>query len=393
MSLNDLWNRSRSQIEDKQIQQVIAFAGDGKLGDGSIAATELRSFLQVVPSALLEKYADQCLAEAFKDSGLALQDIVNEVGRRIGFQVVHGRYRGAPKFPGHDGIWTRKDGHSIVVEVKTTDAYRIDLTAIAGYRTMLAKSDEINLERSSMLVIVGRQDTGDLEAQIRGSRHAWDMRVISVQAMFRMLRLKEELEDPTVVLGRIHEILVPREFTRLDEIVNIAFSAVEDVRLADGEEEDEVDEPASARVSGKKFTPVSFHAACVSRLEKRLTLTLVKQSRVTYSSPDNGVRVLCSISRFHERSHNYWFAFHAHQSEFLDGAPTAYVAFGCGDATRLFVIPYRDFKPWLSSLYQTELSDRRAYWHVKIRETGKSYALVPRSGSASVDLTQYLLRD
>lgn len=27
---------------------------------------------------------------------------------------------------------------------------------------------------SEALIIVGRSDTGDLEAQVRGSRHAWD---------------------------------------------------------------------------------------------------------------------------------------------------------------------------------------------------------------------------
>jgi len=81
-----------------------------------------------------------------------------------------------------------------------------------------------------MLVVVGRQDTGDLEAQIRGSRFAWDMRVISVDALLRMLKLKEEVEDPSL-LKRIHNILIPHEFTRLDPIIEIAFAAVADVNF------------------------------------------------------------------------------------------------------------------------------------------------------------------
>ena len=36
----------------------------------------------------------ECLNEKFESGGLALQDVVNQVGRRLGFQVEDGRYRG-----------------------------------------------------------------------------------------------------------------------------------------------------------------------------------------------------------------------------------------------------------------------------------------------------------
>ena len=67
-----------------------------------------------------------------------------------------------------------------MVEVTTTDAYRIDLETLAGYRRGLIASGQITEPESSMLIVVGRKDTGDLEAQIRGSRHAWDIRLVSV---------------------------------------------------------------------------------------------------------------------------------------------------------------------------------------------------------------------
>ena len=109
------------------------------------------------------------------------------------------------------------------MEVKTTDAYRIDLNTIAGYRKHLIGEGAISEIASSMLLIVGRQDTGDLEAQIRGSRHAWDLRIISVEALIRLMRIKEEVEDP-LIIQRIHSILVPREFTMVYEIAEILFS-------------------------------------------------------------------------------------------------------------------------------------------------------------------------
>ena len=129
MALLDLWKGSPDQLRDKQIHQLIAFAGGGKLKDGSPCSDELRGFLSMVPSSALAAYSDQCLSDPFSDSGLALQDVVNEIGSRLGAEVIPGKYRGNVKEIGFDGLWRFPNGHSIVVEVKTTDAYRIDLTA------------------------------------------------------------------------------------------------------------------------------------------------------------------------------------------------------------------------------------------------------------------------
>ncbi len=133
MSLSDLWLTSRAQLEDKQVHQIIAFAGTGQLNDGGPASREFREFLSLVPSAILERYADECLRECFPSSGFALQDIVNQVGRRLGYSVNDGRYRGISGQVGLDGLWRFPDGHTVIVEVKTTDAYRIDLQKIANH--------------------------------------------------------------------------------------------------------------------------------------------------------------------------------------------------------------------------------------------------------------------
>ncbi len=90
-----------------------------------------------------------------------------------------------------------------------------DLDTLATYRRKLAGVGQIDHDRSSVLIVVGRDDTGDLEAQIRGSRFAWDMRLISVESLLTLMDLKEDLDDPAT-LDRVHQILVPREFTRLD---------------------------------------------------------------------------------------------------------------------------------------------------------------------------------
>jgi hypothetical protein len=143
MALSDLWENSRQQLEGKHVQQIIAFAGDGHLRDGGAATDDFRNFLAQIPTSILQDYAEQCLTDSFTGSGLALQDVVNEIGRRLGYQVTSGRYRGGSGQIGFDGLWTLQDGHAIVVEVKTTDAYRIDLIVVADYRKALIKEDRI----------------------------------------------------------------------------------------------------------------------------------------------------------------------------------------------------------------------------------------------------------
>lgn len=384
LGLVSLWKESRSQLDDKHLQQIIAFAGDGRLRDGGKTSEELRSFLPLVSSMHMERYANDCLQEGFPGSGLALQDIVNELGRRLGFDVRHGRYRGTPGQSGHDGLWGISDGRALVVEVKTTDAYRIDLNTIANYKRQLGETRDIDASRSSILIIVGRQDTGDLEAQIRGSRFAWDVRVISVDALLRMVKLKEEVEDPKTI-RRMHDVLFPREFTRLDEIVELAFSTVAD---ATEEVEDEDDDQGKE----KRFKPSAFHAECVKRIEASLGAQLVKQTKTAFSSPDQGLALVCAVSRTHSwsRAGAFWFAFHPHQREFLGRAKTAYVAFGCGSPETVILFPAKTFLPWLDRMNVTK-KEERTYWHVKIYRDGDRLLLVQTGDAIDIDVTPYRL--
>jgi hypothetical protein len=390
MPLLDLWAKTPVQLEDKQVHQLIAFAGNGKLLDDSPCSVEFRSFLATVPSTKLEKYSEHCLTDSFPDSGLALQDVVNEIGVRMGAVAIHGRYRGTKKHTGFDGLWTFPSGQSIVIEVKTTDAYRIDLNVVAEYRTKLIVDGLASEKTSSILLVVGRQDTGDLEAQIRGSRHAWDVRIISVDALIRLMRIMEEVDDP-VIVQRIHNILIPREFTRLDEIADVLFSTTEEVKQDETPPEVK-DQSNTWKSEGVKTTPVAFHESCLKRIQSKLTLSFVKRSRSGYSTPDNTVALNVSVSKEHgtESNPNYWFAFHPHQQAFLKKHPAAYVAFGCGSSERLILIPYSQFEPWLKHTWTTE-NGERTYWHVVIYRDGASYSFRMKKGEKAIDLTPYVV--
>jgi hypothetical protein len=79
--------------------------------------------------------------------------------------------------------------------------------------------------------VVGRDDTGELEAQVRDSRHAWDIRLISADALLKLVLLKESADDPET--GRkIRSLLVPMEYTRLDAMIDVMFTTATDVEQA-----------------------------------------------------------------------------------------------------------------------------------------------------------------
>ena len=400
MALIDLWRDSRAQISNKHVQQMVAIAGDGKLADGNPASSEFRALLAQLPSEMLVRYASECLVGSFNDSGLVLQDTVNEVGARLGFRVTPGRYRGVIGQLGFDGVWESEDGYSIVVEVKTTDTFGIDLNTIANYRRALIKNGTISEEHSSVLIVVGRDDTGGFEAQIRGSRHAWDIRLISTDALMSLLAVKEEVEDPQIQ-SRIYSVLRPREFTRLDEIVELLFSTAEDIRQeqvveddVSEEDADEDDEGLAASDRKPKFVPVAFHDACIRRIEKVLGTPLLKRSRATFFAPDKNLRLICAVSREHARSGtlSYWFAFHPHQAEYLAGSDRSYVAFGCGSEHQLLLIRYAEFAPWLDGMNETTTKDR-TYKHVSIYRVGNRFELARRQSYPRIDLTPYLVKE
>src|SRR5579871_4186985 len=185
MPLMSVWKSNRDEVLKMSIEQTVSIAGDGNLRDNAESSQELRQFLSVVRSEHLFACARHCLESSFNKSGLVLQDIVNEFGRRLDFDVENGLYQGRRNAIGFDGIWRIKGENDLVVEVKTTDYVTISLDKLANYRDRLAEENQVRRD-ASLLIIVGREDTGALEAQVRGSRYAWDMRLISVEGLIKL---------------------------------------------------------------------------------------------------------------------------------------------------------------------------------------------------------------
>ncbi len=396
-SISEIWAKSKGTFDSKTLSQILAFAGDGKLKDNNVTSLEFRELLDQVPSTLLKQFADNCLTEKFEDGGFALQDIINQIGARLGFTIENGLYRGKQNDIGFDGIWTSTEGHSIVLEVKTTDAYRINLDTLAVYRQKLIDQSRIDKVNSSILIVVGRQDTGDLEAQIRGSRHAWDIRLLSTDSLLKLLSLKETLNDSKTI-QQINELLKPKEYTRIDKLIELIFLTTKDLQLIEqaDEEIEEVEEVLTEKKkrksSDEKVTPVNFHEECLKKIQTKLNLNLIKQTRSSYTNKEKSVGLICAISKAHKQGQfeKFWFAFHPHQNEFLKSCETAYISFGCGSSKYIFIIPYKEFEPYIKNFWTTENEDRM-YWHVVIhlRENKFFIAQPVIERGSMIDITKY----
>ena len=89
MPLITLWTSNPATVAELTIEQVVATAGNGVLKDNSACSAEFREYLAQIPSPEIATYIEHCLAAQFTKGGMVLQDLVNELGRRLDYQVTN----------------------------------------------------------------------------------------------------------------------------------------------------------------------------------------------------------------------------------------------------------------------------------------------------------------
>ena len=402
MPLTALWKSAPNAVAEFKIDQVVSTAGDGNIKDNSVCSSEFRAFLKEIQSDKIASYVDQCLSNSFNNSGYVLQDLINELGRRLDYDVENGRYQGVKNDVGFDGFWASPEGHFLIVEIKTTDAYRISLDDILEYRRkQLERNPQIT--SSSVLIVVGRQDTGELEAQIRGSRHAWDVRLISAEALFKLVELKENAEGPSTGL-KIRSLLVPKEYTRLDSMIDVMFTTAKDVEDAITFSAPPADVPSDTAVlvvneSGQPKNSWDFtdpkllekkRTAIIKAFEGTKSTKLMRKSRALYWDPTHKIRVACTLSKRYMRKGGspYWYAYHPQWRDFLLEGPDGFFILGCMDLDFAFAVPANSIASILSRLNTTIKDDGDAYWHIHLSEVrpGSFEIVLPKQdGHFSLD--------
>ncbi|MFC2135317.1 hypothetical protein ACFLTH_11950 [Bacteroidota bacterium] len=398
MSLIKLWKSNSEAIEDYSIEQIVSMSGDGKLKDNNDCSKELRDYLSQIPSTKLSEYIEYCLSSAFPKSGFVLQDLVNELGRRLDYKVTNGLYKGVQNKVGYDGIWSAPESNFILIEVKTTDAYRLSLDNLVNYKKSLQNTSTVT-DNTSILIVVGREDTGELEAQVRGSRHAWDIRLISADALMRLIALKESSEEVETA-QKIRSILVPLEYTKLDEMVDVMFTTAKDVEsYTEGHlVEVSADENENSERQWQ-FTPAKLLSSkrdqIVSKFSKKTDVNFIKKSRALYWSSDNKIRIATTISKRYASTSekSYWYAYHPIWDDFLKGGTSSHFILGCMDLDIAFSIPFDIIHSNLDNLNTTtRQGNKRMYWHIKIRiEEGSYFLLLPKA-STTLNLNEYLFK-
>jgi len=197
----------------------------GKLDDSPGSDTPRERFRALLTGKLTQAgqvrdHVQQSLRGSGDQYNRALQDLVNHLGRLLGFEVEFGRYHGVAGQIGFDGHWTSKSGFHIVVEVKTTEAYSVKTSTLLNYIDGLVDARHIpDREHALGLYVMGRADpgTGHLEKVITAEKHIERLRIISVESV---LGLAELMSDYDVSHEDILAVLRPST-PLVDPVVSI----------------------------------------------------------------------------------------------------------------------------------------------------------------------------
>ena len=378
-----------------EISQVVAMSGNGKLTDRQNCETSksLRFYLKSISLAALNKHLKELLENSFTDSGLVLQDLVNTLGDKLGFEVEFGRYRGNSRDIGHDGLWLHPDAN-IIIEVKTTDAYRINTNKLIEYSERVKV--EKNLDKAPpVLIVVGRQDTGDLESQIRGCRADDRMSIIGAEKLLYLTGSALEIGDGPAT-SAMRNILTPRDYTRIDticDVITTATAQTQQVTLKTCEESLDKENDSVTDTRNQLNSIESVRSKIIKKLEEKFG-KIEKESRAKYSLEVDefgalSQKIYVVVSKFYDRSdHNYWYSIQNSWLKNTNSSDTTLgVSLGFVGFNRYVYLDKDQLLKKIKYLNETHTPTRR-YWHVSLRlENKKLFMSLPKkSGELELEL-------
>lgn len=129
------------------------------------------------------------------------------------------------------------------------------------------------------------------------------------------------------------------------------------------------------------------------QLENQHHARLHRRSAAIYRSDDNDLGVVCTMSKWHIKNENYWYAYHPHQDEFLGETKKGYFVLGMMDLEEAVAIPLDVIRQNLGKLNTTTTPDGRSYWHIHIsRSRNGRLALQRARGETALPLDNYIVR-
>lgn len=277
------------------------------------------------------------------------------------------------------------------MEVTTTDAYTIRLDVIANYKDRLVEQNRIPKD-TPILIIIGRYDTSSLEAQVRGSRHAWSMRIVGIEAIIKLMEVNLSTSSDEVT-EKIHTILRPLEYTRIDQIIDVVFTTVED---KDQQIEEEIAPPVIEEEYERRTqqrTPREIIDAkkseVIGRLASRESAAIQKRRNSLYADPYDEVHAVIVVSKRYD-DNGYWYAYHEEpQRKFLSQGKKGFLILAMTDKDFAFSIPFEILEKIWNDLHQTVLDSGRTYKHLLTYEVDGKFFLRIRNSGNNLELDSY----
>jgi hypothetical protein len=209
-----------------EIKDILNLLGK-ELRDGSEEAKRFREFIEQEKWSIeqIKNWLEECIT---KGSGAqdpytrAFQDLVVSLGKRLGFEIKYGRYKGKSGEENYDGIWRRENGDTIILEVKTSTWPIGSVSQLGEY--IEKYSEKENTKNVFGLYVIGKGDIQPLIEQILGSKYKDKLRLILYSDLIEILNLKEDLV-PVIgeknAIEKMQNLLLPIESINIGNIVKL----------------------------------------------------------------------------------------------------------------------------------------------------------------------------
>ena len=345
------------------------------LKDGSEASKRLREYLETADLELIESWVSQVLQSG--SDGRVLQDIVNALGVRLGFNVEYGLYQGRQGSIGFDGYWWLP-GLNLIVECKTTDAYRISTDTLVKYANELEHERGL-VSTPDILIVVGRVDTGDIEAQIRGSRKDDKIRVIGVESLLSLTQAMAALAGGPAT-EKLRQSLIPQDFTRLDNLSRLVSEVVYETRQMLTMETSEDKDSTNLELSRVTTEVDLARAAVLAKVSSEIgALISVAGTKNWFLSQQPNCRnvLFMTSKKYNREDQQFWYSLPEKWISSIGEDGGLLLLHRAGDRG-FYQIPWENLEGLLEGLNMVP-DKKRAMWHIGIRDTnGRVEMLLPR---------------
>jgi hypothetical protein len=190
------------------------------------------------------------------------------------------------------------------------------------------------------------------------------------------------------------------EYTRIDEIVDIVFTTVEDketsVRDDLGAESDEEHVQSDQTPFTQERTPKEVVAQrkqlAVDLVSRREGVSLVRMRHSMYASTNDELRVVVSVSKRYERDGGYWYAFHDNpQRTYLTNASRGYLVLGMVDQDFVHAIPLQVLNSHWDEIGETVRGNGAVYKHLVVANDNGCFSIRLRGANRSFSIDEYRL--